>query len=179
MTVLEKTPVRSAAPPRSKENWTRENSCAPLPPIRLAQPFELLRDASDRHLASTGARPKIFLACLGAQADFAAHATFAKNFFEAGGIEAVSGEGDAPALGTAFAASGATLACLCGSDKTYEGEAAPAAAALKAAGARHIYLVGRPGAQEAALRTAGVQSFIYDGCDVLAVLDAAHGLIAS
>ena len=38
----------------------------------------------------TGARPKIFLANLGTIADFTARATFAKNFFEAGGIEAVT-----------------------------------------------------------------------------------------
>ena len=37
----------------------------PLVPIRLAEPFEALRDASDRALAKTGARPKIFLATLG------------------------------------------------------------------------------------------------------------------
>ena len=44
---------------------------------RLAQPFEQLRDASDRLRERTGARPKIFLACLGKPADFNARATFA------------------------------------------------------------------------------------------------------
>ncbi len=38
---------------------------ARLTPIRLAEPFERLRDASDRMLAKTGARPKVFLANLG------------------------------------------------------------------------------------------------------------------
>jgi len=64
-----------------------------MAPIRLAQPFEALRNASDRMLAATGVRPRIFLANLGASADFTAPATFAKNFFAAGGIEAV-GEGE-------------------------------------------------------------------------------------
>ena len=36
-----------------------------LPRIRLAEPFEALRDASDQILARTGARPKVFLATLG------------------------------------------------------------------------------------------------------------------
>ena len=58
--------------------------------MRLAEPFEQLRDASDRMLAQTGARPKIFLANLGMPADFTARASFAKNFFEAGGIAAVT-----------------------------------------------------------------------------------------
>lgn len=152
---------------------------APLPPIRLAQPFEALRDASDRRLAATGARPKILLACLGTPADFTPRATFAKNFFEAGGIEAVSREGDASTLGAAFTASGAALACLCASDKISESEAAAAATALKAAGARHIYLAGRPGGREAAWRAAGAMTLIDEGCDALAVLEDAHALIAS
>ena len=61
----------------------------PLPPMRLAAPFERLRDKSDEALKARGARPKIFLACLGTPADFTARATFAKSFFETGGIEAV------------------------------------------------------------------------------------------
>jgi methylmalonyl-CoA mutase len=150
----------------------------PLKSIRLAEPFERLRDASDEFLARSGARPKIFVATLGKAADFTARATFAKSFFEAGGIEAVGGEEDAATLDRAFETSGAALACLCGADKTYESEAAAAAAALKAAGARHIYLAGRPDEREAQYRDAGVQTFIYAGCDALAALTATLGLIA-
>src|SRR5262249_22483843 len=65
----------------------------PLPRIRLAAPFEALRDASDRMLAETGARPKVFLANLGPLSAFIARATFARNFFEAGGIEALTNDG--------------------------------------------------------------------------------------
>ena len=208
----------------------------PLPRIRLAEPFEALRDASDRVLAETGSRPKVFLANLGRLADFTARTLFTRNFFEAGGIEAVtndgfalssplpvgerarpgldpgsapkaSGEGvsrslsgrnpspapspsapdrplptgeatnDLAALVEAFKSSGATLACLCSSDKVYAVEAEDAARALKSAGAR-LYLAGRPGEQEAALKTAGVEGFLYAGCDVLATLKAAHDMIA-
>jgi methylmalonyl-CoA mutase len=151
---------------------------APLKSMRIAEPFERLRDASDEFLVRCGARPKIFLATLGKAADFTLRATFARNFFEAGGIEAVSSENDVVPLDRAFKASGAVLACLCGADKTYESEAAAAAAALKAAGARHIYLSGRPGEREAQYRDAGVQTFIYAGCDALDVLTATLGLIA-
>jgi methylmalonyl-CoA mutase len=45
-----------------------------------------------------------------------------------------------------------------------------AAKALQAAGAKHIYLAGRPGEQEAALRSAGVGDFIFAGGDALAML---------
>jgi methylmalonyl-CoA mutase len=151
---------------------------APLKSMRLAEPFERLRDASDEFLSRSGARPKIFLATLGKATDFTPRATFAKNFFEAGGIEVVSSEDNDATLDRAFKASGAALACLCGADKTYESEAAAAAATLKSAGVRHIYLAGRPGEREAQYRNAGVQTFIYAGCDALDVLSVTLGLIA-
>jgi methylmalonyl-CoA mutase len=113
---------------------------APLPRLRLTEPFESLRDQSDRILAATGARPKIFLAAIGAPAEFTARVNFAKNFFEAGGIEAVPG---APAD---YRRAQAALACLCASDKMSATELAAAAAALKNTGARHIYCAGRRGA---------------------------------
>jgi methylmalonyl-CoA mutase len=143
-----------------------------LPPMRLAAPFEQLRDRSDEILKKTGARPKVFLANLGTPADFTARATFAKSFFETGGIEAVDTEGfsDPHAPGAAFKASGAGLACLCSSDKTYAQHATAAAKALQAAGAKHIYLAGRPGEQEASLRAAGVTDFVFAGGDALAAL---------
>jgi methylmalonyl-CoA mutase len=155
-----------------------------LPPMRLAAPFEILRDRSDQILKDTGARPKIFLANLGTAADFTARATFAKSFFETGGIEAIDfipplpmGDvKDFTALAAAFKASGAALACLCSSDKVYAGQAVAAAKALQAAGPRHIYLAGRPGEQEAALRAAGIGDFIFAGGDALTVLREAYRL---
>ena len=143
-----------------------------LTPIRLAAPFEALRDKSDSMLKSSGARPKIFLANLGTAADFTARAGFAKSFFETGGIEAIDTEGftDPTALAAAFNASGAALACLCSSDKVYAEHATATAAALQSAGAKHIYLAGRPGEQEAAWRGAGIGDFIFAGGDALAML---------
>ena len=80
-----------------------------LQAVRLAAPFEQLRDAADAMLARSGARPKIFLANLGRLAEFTARATFARNFFEAGGIEALTNEGfaDQAEVIKTFAASGA------------------------------------------------------------------------
>ncbi|MGQ0680757.1 methylmalonyl-CoA mutase family protein [Bradyrhizobium sp.] len=148
----------------------------PLPPMRLAAPFEALRDQSDAILKKAGQRPKIFLANLGTAADFTARATFAKSFFEAGGIEALDNEGFLvfAELAGAFKASGAAIACVCSSDKVYAGKAADAAKALQAAGARHIYLAGRPGEQEAVFRGAGVSDFVFAGCDALAALRDAY-----
>src|SRR5262249_6355507 len=84
-----------------------------LAPMRLAAPFEALRDKSDAILNKTRQHPKIFLANLGTAADFTARATFAKSFFEASGIEAVDNEGFFvfAELAAAFKASGAAIAC--------------------------------------------------------------------
>ncbi len=170
--------VLDVAPVKPAPEETGTVTAEALPRLRLAEPFEQLRERSDKILARTGARPKIFLANLGAPAEFTARASFAKNLFEAGGIEAVRGEGDGPAFATAFNNAATPLACLCSSDKVYEKDASATVEGLKAAGARHIYLAGRPGEHEAALRAAGVQSFIYEGCDVLATLTAAYDILA-
>jgi methylmalonyl-CoA mutase len=167
--VLDVKPVAFA--PERKAGITFD----PLAPMRLAAPFERLRDKSDEILKASGARPKVFFANLGTPADFTARVTFAKSLFETGGIEAVDTPGftDPATLATAFKTSGAALVCLCSSDKMYAQHAVPAAKALHAAGAKHIYLAGRPGELEAALREAGVGDFVAAGGDALAMLNEA------
>jgi len=170
--------VLDVAPVKLPQEPAAPITAPALPRIRLAEPFEALRDASDQILARTGTRPKIFLATLGKLAEYGARANFAKSFFEAGGIQAVESGSAASPLAAGFRSSGAALACLCGSDNSYDSDAEAAAAALKAAGARHIYLAGRPGASEQKLRAAGVQSFVYAGCDALATLRAAYDILS-
>jgi methylmalonyl-CoA mutase len=149
--------------------------------MRLAAPFERLRDRSDEILKAKGTRPKVFLANLGMPADFTARATFAKSFFEIGGIEAEesSGSTDPAALSVAFKASGTVLACICSSDQIYAEQAESATKALQAAGAKHIYLAGKADERETALRTAGVSEFIFAGGDALAALQRAYWLVES
>src|SRR6185437_7521148 len=134
----------------------------PLPSLRLAEPFEALRGRADAVLKQSGARPKVFLANLGKASDFTARATFAKNFYEAGGIETVGNDGfrNRDDMIAAFKASGATLACLCSSDKVYAADAADAAKVLTEAGAI-VHLAGRPGEHETAWNAAGVKAYIY------------------
>ena len=165
----------------------------PLPRIRLAEPFEHLRDASDRLLAQTGSRPKVFLANLGMPVDFSPRANFARNFFAAGGIAAVTNDGfaqsslpaaaaktDLAALVAAFKSAGAELVCLCACDEVYGREAVTAANALAEAGAPHPYYAGRPAREaEAKLAAAGIETFIHAGCNAIAVLQAAHEQITS
>jgi methylmalonyl-CoA mutase len=170
--------VLNVAPRAAPKEAGAVATVEPLPSIRLSEPFEKLRDASDRMIARTGSRPKVFLVNLGKAADFTARATFAKNFYEAGGIEALSNDGfkDQTEMLAAFKKSGAKLACLCSSDAVYIQLAAGAANALTAAGAI-VHLAGRPGDHEADWQAAGVKTFIFMGCDVVSTLQAAHDIL--
>ncbi|HET8918115.1 MAG TPA: methylmalonyl-CoA mutase family protein [Xanthobacteraceae bacterium] len=170
--IAETPPAVLAVAPRAAASDEPASVTAPsLLRLRLAEPFEALRDKSDRILAATGARPKVFLATLGAPAEFTMRVNFAKNFFKAGGIEAVSG------VPSDYRAAQAAIACLCPSGKVSEQELASAAAAIKRSGARHIYFTGRVAAQEDMLRAAGVQTFIDEGSDALATLNAAYDIL--
>ncbi|AXE23472.1 methylmalonyl-CoA mutase [Streptomyces globosus] len=142
-----------------------------LPRVRRDEAYEALRARSDRHLAATGARPRIFLAALGPAAAHTARATFAANLFQAGGIQPVHDpvSVDASTAAAAYAASGADgTAVLCSSDALYEEHAEAVAAALRSAGATTVYLAGRPG-------TAGgaADEHVHAGCDAVAVLSGA------
>ncbi len=145
----------------------------PFWPIRLAEPFERLRDLADQRTMA-GRAPRILLAALGPLAEHSARVQFAQNFFAAGGIEAVPATGDLAALSKAAADAGCEIACLCGADKRYATDAVGAAQALKSAGLGRLYLAGKPGENEAAWREAGVDEFIHLGVDVLASLELAH-----
>ncbi|MGW0187769.1 methylmalonyl-CoA mutase family protein [Streptomyces sp. NPDC003362] len=129
-----------------------------LPRVRRDEAYEALRARSDAHLAATGTRPRIYLATLGPAAAHTARATFAANLFQAGGIEPVT-EGT-------FEDSGATEVCLCSSDAVYEEQAESAARELKAEGAGHVFLAGRPG------RYSDIDAYVFAGCDAVAVLSA-------
>ena len=146
---------------------------------RLAEPYEKLRAAADDLEIRSKKTPTLFLASLGSLAQFTARATWTANAFAAGGLKAVGpvvyqSHED---LVNAFKESGAVLACLVSSDDVYEAEVDEVARILKSAGARHLYLAGKPGDREEAYREAGVDTFLYAGCNLLALLEDAHGLL--
>ncbi|GLW18184.1 methylmalonyl-CoA mutase [Streptomyces sp. NBRC 13847] len=157
----------------------REPAPAPigggLPRVRRDDAYERLRSRSDAHLAASGARPKVFLAALGPVAAHTARLSFAANLFQAGGIETVNEPApvDAASVAEAFARSGARIACLCASDAVYGEQAAAVAAALKSAGAVRVLLAGKPGERREEFTAAGVDSFVFAGCDAVEVLSSA------
>ncbi|ATE57266.1 methylmalonyl-CoA mutase family protein [Actinosynnema pretiosum] len=132
-----------------------------LPVIRYAQDFEALRDRAD----AAPERPRVFLATLGPVAAHTARATFAANLLQAGGVETPQA---GPTRTTddvvaAFRASGARVACLCGSESSYAELAAPTADALRAAGAERVLLAGKRS-------DATVDDHLFLGCPALDVL---------
>ncbi|MBK1788813.1 methylmalonyl-CoA mutase family protein [Prauserella cavernicola] len=137
-----------------------------LPRRRYAQEYEHLRDRADAHLAAHGHRPSVFLATLGPLSAHTARATFAANLFQAGGLQPVNPgvTDDVAALVAAFRESGTTVACLCGSDRSYTEQAGEVATALREAGATVVLLAGKPGEHD------GVTGYVHVGCDALAVL---------
>jgi methylmalonyl-CoA mutase len=151
----------------------------PITLRRLSAPFEALRDAADAFAKRTGQPPKVFLASLGSLAAHSSRSTWVKNFLAAGGIETIASEsfGDADEAAKAFAASGTAVACIASSDLVYADHAESAARALKVAGARHVLLAGRAGGREAGLRAAGVDAFIYAGCDMIAALGGLQSVL--
>ncbi len=149
---------------------------SPLPARRISEPFEALRDSAEAHAARTGSPAKVFLACLGDLAGHGARATWVMNFLAAGGVGAAQSDPltNASEAVTAFKASGASIACICGADADYVELGVAVAAALKAAGAERVYLAGRPRDIEGTLQSAGVDAFIYVGVDALETLGALH-----
>jgi methylmalonyl-CoA mutase len=151
---------------------TEPEQVTPFHLHRFAAAFEQLRDRSDEVLKQRGQRPRIFSANMGPVATHTARAMFSQNFFEAGGVEVLGNDGfaDVASAVAAFKASGAKLVIICSSDAWYETSAAELGSALKQAGASRVILAGNPGANEAKYKEAGIDQFIFIGCDVLGTL---------
>ncbi len=131
------------------------------PTVRLlahrdAEPFEALRLQAE----AAKSAPEALLVTLGTLAETRPRAGFAAGFFTAGGIRAREGT----------VSDKADIACICGTDERYAAEAPQCVRALKAAGVGRVLVAGRPGALETTLRAAGVDGFIFVGCDAVAVL---------
>jgi methylmalonyl-CoA mutase len=127
-----------------------------LPVHRDAETFERLRLRAD----ALHPRAEALLVTLGPLAESRPRVGFASGFFGAGGIRARETTTD----------QAATLACICGSDERYAVEAVERVRALKAAGCKRVLVAGRPGALEGPLRDAGVDGFLFVGCDAAAML---------
>ena len=159
--------------PEPHEPTPDAGSFGALPSVRYAGAFERQRARADLATSERGARPSTFLAALGPASVHTARVTFAKNLFEAGGIRTVAGSGEIEVVTAEYAASGASLVCICSDDATYDDHGEATARALRDAGAKRVYIATKPGDTRAALEAAGVDEFVFAGCDALAVITGA------
>jgi len=174
---LAEPPVEVAIGAPERETFAPADGA--LAPMRLAEPFERLRDLSDACLRSAGARPKVYLAALGPEARHRRRVQFMREWLEAGGFEAAyDGEATtAEEASSRLKASGARLVCLCGTDEAYAEQTEAFARAFKASGAKSVAIAGRPGESERAWRAAGIDDFIFAGGDAVAALQSLYGRI--
>lgn len=148
-------------------------SIQPLKLHRLAESFEALREASDRHLAKTGWRPRVFLATMGPLAQYKGRGDFSRGFFEVGGFEVVYPDGFATVQDAVAAAveSGAKIVTLCSTDDTYPELVPEFVKQVKAAIAGvTVVLAGYPADQIEAHKASGVDEFIHVRANLLTVL---------
>jgi methylmalonyl-CoA mutase len=140
---------------------------APLPKPVAVPPGALPRHTDAEAIESLRLKAettqlRVQLLTLGGFAESRARVGFAKNVFAAAGL---------PTEETATVGPCAVV-CLCGTDERYASEAVATAEALRAAGAQFILVAGKPGPLESALRAAGVQQFLFVGCDVVNTVSA-------
>jgi methylmalonyl-CoA mutase len=127
--------------------------------FRMAEPFERIRERTERHAKKTGRYPKVLLLKHGDVKMRMARANFSLNFFGCAGFDIESSVGE-------YAGTKADLIVLCSSDPEYLVLAQEVCPKVKVP----VIVAGNPKDQIDALRAAGVQGFVHVACDAVATL---------
>jgi methylmalonyl-CoA mutase len=157
-----------------------DHPCAPITPVsltRAAAPFERLRAAIQRRLATHHQRPQVFLCNMGPVRDHKARADFSRGFFSAGGYDVISPDAfeTTEAAVRAFAESGARIAVICSTDDKYPALVPPLVAGIRAARPETVIaLAGFPKDQIESYRKTGVDEFIHLRADAVNLLGNFH-----
>lgn len=142
----------------------------PLDCSRLAEPFEALRAATDRHAEATGNRPTAFLLPVGPPAVRSARASFARNLLGCAGFEIIE-RASFDSLEDGLAAlrdATPEMVVLCISDEHLEEYLSRTTDALKDSNTSPLLLVTAP--PEEHLDVHGADLFLYQGVNVLTTL---------
>jgi len=123
-------------------------------------------DHALRDRADAAGDPRVTLIALGPLARYGAREAFAANLFATGGIGV-----DTVRYGVDGSLRVAPVVCLVAADADYGESAADAARAAHAAGASRVWLAGKPGARADSDAAAGIDDYVYAGCDAVAVLE--------
>ena len=136
----------------------------PTPPLPTSSALVEHRDAEifEALRARIEAEPRdVMLLALGPPAEHRGRIGYSAGLFSTAGIR--TRESTSPER--------ADVAVICGSDERYMSEAANTARVLKSFGVKKVVLAGRPGVLESELRAAGVDAFVFVGCNALATLE--------
>jgi methylmalonyl-CoA mutase len=157
-----------------------DHPCETITPVKItrtAVPFERLRAAVERYVASNHRRPQIFLCNMGPLREHKARADFSRGFFATGGYEVVSPEGFGTPEGAvqAFVQSGAWIAVICSTDENYPSLVAPLVKGIRAVRPEAVIaLAGFPKDQIEAHKKTGVDEFIHLRADAVQLLGNFH-----
>ncbi|MEM7448571.1 MAG: methylmalonyl-CoA mutase family protein [Myxococcota bacterium] len=151
----------------------------PIPPLRLAQPWERLRNLSNRRLVTHGRRPKAFLVTLGVPLEHQKLTMWVQNLLQAAGFEfalheahgtpfQVPSDGELQAecglMIDAFRGSEADIAVLSASEEWLAEIGSVFAKALRTEGAARVLCAGRhPNSWDGS----GVHVFLHDSMNLL------------
>lgn len=132
---------------------------------RFAAPFEALRNRGDLQPTS------VFIATVGPLSEHSARTAFGKELVEAGGLRALIDDSCTTVEDAVdrFGTSGTKLAVVSTLDKRFGDEGVRAVQALTEAGAR-VWMLGRAGEHDDALRSAGLQGYLGVGIDLYETL---------
>ena len=141
--------------------------------IRSADPFEELRNISDKIEEESGSRPKVFLVTMGLLKQFKARADFSRGFFEVGGFDVIYPDGFISTDDAVKAAlkSDAQAVVICSTDDTYPELVPKITKRIKSLNTNiTVILAGYPKDQIEEHKKNGVDEFIYLGSDAHAIL---------
>ena len=129
-----------------------------LPQVRIAEPFEAIRQRTAEHAKATGRCPKVLLLKRGDVKMKGARATFCINFFGCAGFDIEESE--------SYNGTDAELVVLCSSDPEYPALAREVCAAVNTP----VLVAGNPKELTPELNAAGVQGYVHIMSDALQTL---------
>jgi len=145
----------------------------PLQVLRIAEPFEELRNASLAYKDKNGHLPKVFLLPMGPLAQNKARTDFSKSFFEIGGFDVIYKQRFhtvESAIDMALK-SDAKIAVICSTDETYPDLVPAITQGIKEIkNDVMIILAGYPKHHVLQFEENGIDEFIFLGADVYQIL---------
>ena len=149
------------------ENESPAITVLPIRQWRISEPFEQLRQASERHAEKNGKRPTVHLVNLGAIPKHKVRADFITGFFEAGGFAVIKNDGYMTveeAVNGVLQTNG-THYIICGTDNDYVDAVPHIVRQVKAERSDiRIYVAGKPSPDvEVTFTEAGVDGYIHIG----------------